>query len=89
MSALYDVYIGEHNRTYLVIPFYYPKRYIEDIAKKRFKKSLSKIVIAKAWTIQDDLYLNFPKNSGVSPLDCSPVWVAYIKRNIRRSTYGD
>ena len=81
--TFYDVYIGEHNRTYLVTTYNSPEN-LRKIAKKRFKIANSRIMVCTAWIVGDDLYLDYPCGE-----KSKAVWVAYIKHDIRRTTYGD
>ena len=83
-KTFYDVYIGEHNRTYLVAPSGFYGRLLK-AAKKRFKKARSQIEIRGAYVKGNGLYFDFPEC--LSGIKC--VWVAYIKHDIRRTTYGD
>ena len=78
----YDVYIGERNKVYLVEKLSYSE--LLKGALKRFKKSRDQIIIKHAFVVGDDLYLSDPKDSRAVL-----VWVAYIKPNIRRATYGN
>ena len=82
-KTFYDVYIGEHNRTYLVAPNGFYGRLLK-AAKKRFKKARAQIEIVGAYVKEDNLYFDIPEGGRVR---C--VWVAYIKHDIRRTTYGD
>ena len=83
-KTFYDVYIGERNRTYLVAPNGFYGRLLK-AAKKRFKKARSQIEIRAAYVNGDNLYFEIPE--GMRGTKCG--WVAYIKHDIRRTTYGD
>ena len=82
-KTFYDVYIGEHNRTYLVAPLGYGVELTKS-ALKRFKKSRDQISVRVAWVVGDELYLEYPKIAGAEK-----IFTAFIKSNIRRTTYGD
>ena len=53
--SMHDVYIGEHNRTYLVTPYALAYALRRD-AKSRFKVANNRIAIVTAWVIGEDLY---------------------------------
>lgn len=81
----YDVYIGERNRTYLVATTNCDNR--DDLIKaalKRFKKSRDQIIVRIGYIVGDELYLTDPDVKR-----CKMFWVAYLRPNIRRTTYGD
>ena len=80
--SMHDVYIGEHNRVYLVTPYALAYALRRD-AKSRFKVANDRIAIVTAWVIGEDLYLERP--IGVRGV-CSPVYAAYIKHDYKRRT---
>lgn len=81
-KTFYDVYIGERNRTYLVAPLGLDSRLLK-AAKKRFKKARAQIKIVVAYVKGNNLYFEIPEGKS------RWVLVAYIKHDIRRTTYGD
>lgn len=68
----FEIYKGNHNKTYLVTATDNDPEELRKIARARFKVSNKKIMVCGAWIKGDELYLDYPYINGMTR-----VWTAY------------